>query len=306
MYNGQNLLDSHTDISEIRKHIGMVFQNFNLFPHLTILQNVMVPQIDLLGRTKQEAYDKAADLLKQVGLFDKAEVYPDTLSGGQKQRAAIARTLAMDNDILLLDEPTSALDPAMVGEVESVIHNLTKTGITMLIVTHEMRFAKAVSSRIFFMDEGIIFEDGTPEQIFEHPEKEKTRQFIFRIHEFSVEIQSGNFDFYSCLTDITRFAERNYLSRTVIDNISSIFEEVIPIHMLPKMCPTDSIRLNLNCSEMLEKITLTISYTMDFEPERDIDTVSMSIIRHRSASFVYTSADESTDLNKIVVTITKD
>lgn len=284
LYNGQNILSPETDISEIRKHIGMVFQSFNLFPHLTVLQNIMLPQMQLLGRSKQQAYERAVELLKQVGLFDRADRYPDVLSGGQKQRIAIARTLAMDNDIILLDEPTSALDPAMVGEVEGVIRNLTKTGITMLIVTHEMRFARTVSSRIFFLSDGIIEEEGPPEQIFEHPKREKTRQFIFRIHELPIEIRSGNFDFYSCMTEIARFAEKNYLSRRVIDSICAVFEELVVIPMLPGMTEDDRIDIRLNCSENLDQVTMTVGSTLDFEPERDIDPVSMTIIRHHVSS----------------------
>ena len=305
LYNGKNIYGPETEICEVRKHIGMVFQNFNLFPHLTILQNVMIPQMDLWGRSKQEAYDRACELLKKVGLINKLGAYPDSLSGGQKQRAAIARTLAMDNDVLLLDEPTSALDPAMVGEVESVIHSLTKTGITMLIVTHEMRFAKAVSSRILYLDDGVVTEDGTPEQIFEHPQNEKTRRFIFRIHELPLVLHAGDCDFYSCMTEITRFCEQNYLSRTVINNIVSVFEELVGIHLIPKMGEKDSIRFLLNCSEMMDTITMTISYSMDFEPEKDVDDISMAIIKHRISSFAYASAGEGREMNTITIGISK-
>ena len=306
IYNGQDILAPATDRSEIRKHIGMVFQSFNLFPHLTVLQNVMVPQIDLLGRSKQEAYEKAYSLLKQVGLAEQARQYPDTLSGGQKQRVAIARTLAMDNDIILLDEPTSALDPAMVGEVESVIQSLTKTGITMLIVTHEMRFAKAVSSRILFINNGVIAEDGTPQQIFEHPVNECTRRFIFRIHEFSVDIKTDTFDFYSCLTDINRFAERNYLSPAMTEKVKAVFEELIAINLMQNMKEGDQIHVDLTCSEMTEELVMKVSYTQSIDPDKDIDPISMSIIRHRSDEFSFAPADGENALNTITVTFRKD
>ena len=306
IYNGKNILAPGTDKSEIRKHIGMVFQSFNLFPHLTALQNVMIPQMQLLGRTKQEAYDKAAGLLKQVGLYDRAANYPSQLSGGQKQRVAIARTLAMDNDIILLDEPTSALDPAMVGEVESVIQSLTKTGITMLIVTHEMRFARAVSSRVFFMNEGVIFEDGTPEQIFGNPQKDQTRRFIFGIKETSVELESRYCDYYSCMTELSRFAERSYLSRGMTDAVLSVFEELVVIHMLPKMADGDRMRVSMSASDRLDEVTLTVYHTMDFDADRDVDEISAAIIKHRADSIVTADSQDEKYKKQIVMKLKKE
>ena len=149
----------------------MVFQSFFLFSHLTIVENVMLGPVRLLKKSRQEAYDNALKLLTSVALSDKALSYPSELSGGQQQRAAIVRAVAMEPKVLLFDEPTSALDPTMVGEVLAVIRNLARQGMTMMIVTHEMKFAREVSNRVFYMDEGIIYEEGTPEQIFEHPEK---------------------------------------------------------------------------------------------------------------------------------------
>ena len=163
---GVNVCDPNTDLPTIRKKMGMVFQSFNLFPHKMAAENIMMPQQQLLGVSAADAYQEAIVQLAKVGLEAKARAYPDELSGGQKQRVAIARALAMHPKIMLFDEPTSALDPNMVSEVLSVITNLAKTGLTMLIVTHEMRFAREVSSRVFYMDEGIIYEEGTPEEIF--------------------------------------------------------------------------------------------------------------------------------------------
>ena len=160
---GVEITDRKCDINKVRQKMGMVFQSFNLFGHLTVIENIMLSPVDLLGKSRQEAYDEGMRLLRMVGLAEKALNYPDELSGGQKQRIAIARTLAMDPDVILLDEPTSALDPTMVGEVQAVIRDLSKTGKTMMIVTHEMNFAKAISNRVFYMDEGGIYEDGTPE-----------------------------------------------------------------------------------------------------------------------------------------------
>ena len=162
----------------MRQRIGMVFQHFNLFPHKTILENVTLAPIKLKKMPQKEAEDAALDLLRRVGIEDKASVYPSTLSGGQKQRVAIARSLAMNPQVMLFDEPTSALDPEMVGEVLDVMKNLAKEGMTMVVVTHEMGFAKEVANRVLFMADGMILEEGTPEEIFEHPQHERTKAFI--------------------------------------------------------------------------------------------------------------------------------
>ena len=175
---GTDLLSPHTDINEMRQRIGMVFQHFNLFPHKTILENVTLAPIKLKKMPQKEAEDAALDLLRRVGIEDKASVYPSTLSGGQKQRVAIARSLAMNPQVMLFDEPTSALDPEMVGEVLDVMKNLAKVGMTMVVVTHEMGFAKEVANRVLFMADGVILEEGTPEEIFEHPQHERTKAFI--------------------------------------------------------------------------------------------------------------------------------
>lgn len=175
---GTDLLSPHTDINEMHQRIGMVFQHFNLFPHKTILENVTLAPIKLKKMPQKEAEDAALDLLRRVGIEDKASVYPSTLSGGQKQRVAIARSLAMNPQVMLFDEPTSALDPEMVGEVLDVMKNLAKEGMTMVVVTHEMGFAKEVANRVLFMADGVILEEGTPEEIFEHPQHERTKAFI--------------------------------------------------------------------------------------------------------------------------------
>ncbi|EIY6009970.1 amino acid ABC transporter ATP-binding protein, partial [Enterococcus faecalis] len=165
---GANLTDKNTDINQVRQHIGMVFQHFNLFPHLSILENIVLAPTDLGRLSKDEAEKKALELLERVGLADKKDAYPDSLSGGQKQRVAIARALAMNPDIMLFDEPTSALDPEMVGDVLGVMKDLAKQGMTMVIVTHEMGFAKEVANRVMFIDGGNFLEDGSPEQVFEN------------------------------------------------------------------------------------------------------------------------------------------
>ncbi len=169
------------DINKVRSSMGMVFQNFNLFPHLTVLENITLAPVQLKLMTEKEADENARYLLMRVGLMDKIDEYPGRLSGGQKQRIAIARALAMNPKIMLFDEPTSALDPEMIGEVLEVMLELATNGMTMVIVTHEMGFARKISNRIFFMDDGMIVEQGSPEQIFDNPQKERTRAFLSKV-----------------------------------------------------------------------------------------------------------------------------
>lgn len=178
---GAHLMDKNTNINLVRQHIGMVFQHFNLFPHLSVLENIVLAPMDLKGETRDEAEKNAIRLLDMVGLADKKDAKPDSLSGGQKQRVAIARALAMNPDIMLFDEPTSALDPEMVGDVLNVMKDLAKQGMTMVIVTHEMGFAKEVADRVLFTDGGKILEDATPKEIFENPQNERTKDFLNKV-----------------------------------------------------------------------------------------------------------------------------
>lgn len=178
---GENILDPKTQIDEYRKKVGMVFQHFNLFPNMTVKENIMLAPMHCLKLSRQKCEEKAMALLKMVGLEQKQDVYPGKLSGGQKQRVAIARALAMNPEIILFDEPTSALDPEMVGEVLAVMRELANKGMTMIVVTHEMGFAKEVSSRVIFMDQGEILEDKSPEVLFENPEHRRTKTFLSKV-----------------------------------------------------------------------------------------------------------------------------
>jgi glutamine transport system ATP-binding protein len=178
---GNVITKKHADINAIRENIGMVFQQFNLFPHLTVLGNVILAPVDRKHCTKEQAIVKAHELLKQVGLDDKADSYPKQLSGGQQQRVAIARALAMEPDLMLFDEPTSALDPEMVGEVLEVMNALARDGMTMIVVTHEMGFAREVSDKVLFMDGGYIVEQGKPEDVFGHPKEQRTIDFLNKV-----------------------------------------------------------------------------------------------------------------------------
>ena len=178
---GKNLMDDKTDINKIREKVGMVFQHFNLFPHKTVLQNLTLAPMKIKNTKKEEIEEKAYTLLDKVGLREKANVYPNQLSGGQKQRIAIARALAMDPSVILFDEPTSALDPEMIKEVLDVMRELALEGMTMIVVTHEMGFAKSVADRVFFMDQGTILEDNSPEIIFTNPSHERTKEFLNKV-----------------------------------------------------------------------------------------------------------------------------
>lgn len=178
---GVEITDPKTDINKVRSQMGMVFQNFNLFPHLTVLQNITLAPMQLKLMNEEEANEKAHQLLNRVGLINKIDEYPERLSGGQKQRIAIARSLAMNPKTMLFDEPTSALDPEMIGEVLEVMLELAEEGMTMVIVTHEMGFARKISNRVFFMDEGMIVEKGSAEQVFDNPQKERTRAFLSKV-----------------------------------------------------------------------------------------------------------------------------
>ncbi|WP_144552679.1 amino acid ABC transporter ATP-binding protein [Bacillus sp. X1(2014)] len=178
---GVDLTDKNTDINKVRTEVGMVFQQFNLFPHKTVIENIMLAPMKVRNTPKEKARSKGLELLRKVGLEDKAEAYPDSLSGGQKQRVAIARALAMEPKIMLFDEPTSALDPEMVGEVLEVMKDLAKEGMTMVVVTHEMGFAKEVGDRVIFMDGGLVVEENIPSELFDHPQEERTKAFLSKV-----------------------------------------------------------------------------------------------------------------------------
>jgi polar amino acid transport system ATP-binding protein len=227
---GEDILHKKTDVPRLRQKMGMVFQSFNLFSHLSVLDNLTIGPIKLLKKSRGESERRAMELLKMVGLAEKADSFADELSGGQKQRVAIARCLSMDPEIILFDEPTSALDPTMVSEVLAVIRRLAKDGMTMAIVTHEMDFARDVSNRVLYMDEGIIYEEGTPEQIFENPRREKTRAFIHRIRSFQCHIGSPDFDLYAMNSEIESFCEKHVFPKSLTNNVLLVIEELLGLH----------------------------------------------------------------------------
>ena len=304
IFDGETITDPNCDIARVRKKMGMVFQQFNLFANRNIIENIISAPIKLLKTPRAEALENGMALLQRIGLSAKAECYPDELSGGQQQRVAIARAVAMNPRILLFDEPTSALDPTMIAEVLALIRQLAKTGMTMIIVTHEMRFARDVSTRVLYLDEGGIYEDGTPEQIFDHPIREKTRQFIHRLRLLPFDIPSYSaFDFLGILTEIEHFGKDNMLSPVVIRNLQLFFEETITQNIVPHLNSQGNgypIRCVIEYSEADGTTTLSIEYGGDsYNPIMDGNPLSARLVEG-FASQVKHTFDPS---NRLVLTI---
>ena len=303
LLDGEDLTAPGYDLTKARRRIGMVFQSFNLFGHLTVIENVMLPPMDLLRKGKQEAYDSAMRLLRAVGLADRALKYPASLSGGQKQRVAIARTLAMEPDIILFDEPTSALDPAMVGEVQAVIRRLSETGKTMMIVTHEMRFAQAICNRVFYMDEGGIYEEGTPEQIFGHPAKEKTFRFIRRLKVLELEIDSRSFDYLGMMTQIDEYCIKNHISYKTANHIQLAFEETVLQLLIPRLDPP-RLRAVIEYTEADESARLTVNYAGEkLDITEQGDELPLSVLRGAAGGIRYSWNEEAEYGNQLVLQI---
>ena len=225
LVDGVDITDRKCNLNLVRTKLGMVFQSFNLYEHLTVVENCMLAQTVLLKTPRRDAYEKAMSLLRSVGMEQQALQYPDQLSGGQKQRAAIARTLSTDPEIILFDGPTSALDPLTVGEVEEVIASLAKKGCTMMLVTHSMDFAYSVSNRVFYMDQGGIYEEGSPEQIFKNPQKERTRRFIRRLASLEMEVTEQSHDLVGEVGKIYQFLSSKNLDIKRVINACKSYEE---------------------------------------------------------------------------------
>ena len=284
--------------------MGMVFQSFNLFHHMTIIENIMAAPMDLLGKSKQEAYDRGMELLRTVGLADKAFNYPDELSGGQKQRVAIARALAMDPEILLFDEPTSALDPTMVGEVQAVIRDLARKGLTLMIVTHEMRFAREVANRVFYMDEGGVYEDGTPDEIFNNPKKEKTIRFIKHLKVFETIITSKDFDFIGFNTSLEEFGRKNQVGAKAIMRAQAVFEELGVQIILPELADQFKLSVALEYSQEEETLSMLLKYDGKQFDIRDSDNIlSLKLAENASQSIEYSEINEDGFTNLVTVKI---
>ena len=279
---GEDICDPACNITLVRRKMGMVFQSFNLFNNLNILQNVCAAPKKLLGVPADQAERRGMELLGRVGLADKAQSFPEELSGGQQQRAAIARAIAMDPKILLLDEPTSALDPTMVAEVLAVIRSLAAEGMTMMIVTHEMRFARSVSSRVFYMDEGGIYEEGTPEQVFENPTREKTRRFIRHLKTMQLTIESAEVDYLATLAKLETFGADAALPVRTQRRFVLAFEELVLQVVLPQLQKQGSgfpIEVLAEHAEEQDKVMLQVAWGGEvFNPLEHADDLSSAII----------------------------
>ena len=275
---GTNMCDPATDLDLMRRKMGMVFQSFNLFDHLLIAENIMLGPTRLLGVGRQEAYERAVELLAQVGLKDKALSYPSELSGGQKQRVAIARGLAMNPDILLFDEPTSALDPTMVSEVLTVMKDLASRGLTMLVVTHEMRFARDASTRVFYMDRGECWEAGPPEQIFEHPQRQETYDFIFRVRSWNWHIGDIDYDHPAMEGALEDFCARQFMGRRAANACQLVVEELVAQRLVPAArrvgCTDPDVTLTLSAAEGGTGGVLEVGYQRLFEACGGVDPLS--------------------------------
>ena len=278
---GVEITDSGCDINKVRLKMGMVFQHFNLFGHKTVIENIM----------------------RTVGLAEKAMNYPDELSGGQKQRIAIARTLAMDPEVILLDEPTSALDPTMVGEVQAVIRELAKTGKTMMTVTHEMNFARAISNRVFYMDEGVIYEEGTPEQIFDHPQREKTRRFVNRLKVLELTIESRDYDFLGMAGEIAQYCNKSQITPVLTNRIQLAFEESVNRLLVPSL-KDPRIQAVVEYSEEAESAVWTIRYGGPrFDALKSADDLALSVLKGTTEEMAYSWTENDELQNQLVVKI---
>ena len=308
---GKILVDSvditakNCPLNQVRRKMGMVFQNFNLYPHMNVIENIMYAPMKVLKLSKEEAYERGMKLLRTVGLAGREGKYPDQISGGQKQRVAIARTLAMEPEIILFDEPTSALDPTMVSEVLAVINKLAQDGMTMLIVTHSMRLAKKVSSRIFYMDQGVICEDGTPDQIFYHPQNERTRCFINGLDWIRKTFRRDEFDYLGLISEIHAFALKKMLSPDQVYRMEAAIEETYLQTILPVLDANTEMQFTLEYAE--KQGTCKIAFTWkqsSVNPLLHMDELSRKLVEHAAEDLQYQYTEDG--CNVISMTVTPD
>lgn len=282
--NGTDITGREVNINKVREKFGMVYQGFHLFSHLSVLDNITLAPLKVKKVDKKEARERAMELLSMVGLSEKFSAFPHQLSGGQQQRVAIARSLAMDPDIILFDEPTSALDPSMTGEVLAIIRKLARSGLTMMISTHEMGFAQDVAGRVIYMDEKGVYEEGPAEQIFKNPHREKTRMFIRKLKVFSYSIVSRGFDMVSMNVQIEMFCQKYNIELKKINHIQLVLEELI-----------------LEVSEKLyTEIQPKIDYTIEFSEERGEILITFNYKGREFNPFVNT--DDADHLGIVLIT----
>ncbi|MDR1033402.1 MAG: amino acid ABC transporter ATP-binding protein [Bifidobacteriaceae bacterium] len=283
---GVDLSDPNVNIDTMRMRIGMVFQSINLFEQMSVTDNITIGQTELLKRSKEEAVNKAKELLKTVGLVNEADSFPEELSDGQRQRIAIARALAMDPEIMLLDEPTSALDPMTAGEVVAVLRNLANLGTTMVVVTHNMSLAKSISNRIFYMDEKGIYEDDTPKVIFENPQKPRTKEFIFRVTSFNFALDNEHYDYIDLRNKYLNFASSHGIDEKNTDFCRLLIEELATI--LPKKSGTE---ITFSLAQKTGEFELIAVYSgVDYDILSE-DNLSVTIIRNSVEGYAHKYVD---------------
>lgn len=301
LFNGEDMAAANAD--EIHKRIGMVFQNFNLFSHMSVIENVMCGQVDLQNVTKEEAFSRATKLLQSVGLSDKAYFYPAKLSGGQQQRAAIARTLAMEPELILMDEPTSALDPMTRGEVEAVIRMVAAQGHTMVIATNEMELIRQVCSRVLFLYDGVVYEEGTPEEIFDHPKNTQTRRFVRGLRVLEFDVESKNFDFIGNQTTIAEFAYRNAIPAKLVNRLQSVMEELFQMVIIQ---PEEQHKMHIGVEYSNQEESLAGSVLFSgpvIDPDDPMFFFSWPIIVKRCSEVTTEAVDEDGYTNRVTMKI---
>lgn len=284
VFEGECVTAPGYDAVKLRRRVGMVFQSFHLFGHLTVAENCMLAPMELKHMSRRDARALAMRLLAEVGMAERADRMPDALSGGQKQRAAIARTLAMEPDIILFDEPTSALDPASVGEVQDTIRGLAKKGTTMMIVTHDMAFAESIATRVFFMDEGVLYEEGAPERIFHAPQRENTRRFVRSGSFCTLHITGPHPDIDALCEKLFAFARANRVNTRTAYRLLAVLEELVVETLLPALGEEPDIICTAEASEDGERVTVTTDYAGSPIDMRAVNPLALSVIEGMAGS----------------------
>ena len=301
----KNILSKEIDLMSLRKRVGIVFSRFNLFNHLSVIENIMKAQIDILNKMKEEAYKESIRLLDLVSLVDKKYESVDKLKSGEKQRVALVRALAMNPDILLLDEPTSALDPTMIPDIEAIIHDLKKSGKTIIVATRNMNFAKNISTRVFYIDENTVYEEGTPDEIFLTPKKPKTKQFINSLKILTLDIDSPTCDFWLLGAEIDKYCIKNHISSKGSSRLKLAFEElVIEIIMSKLKNITPKIHIAIEYSNINETLKMKVKYNGEkFDPKDTENVLSYNVLRTTVNDIEYKNINDGDFTNEVKLTL---
>ena len=284
-------------LNRLRERVGMVFQSFNLFSHKTVMENIIMAPVDLLGVSREEAEADAVQLLKEVGLLSKRDSYPDELSGGQKQRIAIARCLAMNPEVILFDEPTSALDTTMVNEAQAIIRRLSEEGKTMMIVTHDIEFARNAANRVFYLDQGGIYEEGTPGEIFDHPKKERTIAFMKRTKNFNRDIDVSDMKLSELLDSLMEYARKNDISKNLTYRLLLLVEEALVSIVAGHVENAERTNLFIEYQPNEESVRVNFYTDGTINERMQYDDLSRKMFDSYGSKFNITSHDDGYDLH---------